>query len=167
MKRVAWLGLLIPLCGCSPDPADRIENGLVSRNRTLRADAVASASGLDDARTLALLVDTLENDDDLLDATARALVLRGREWERAHGGRGKARMNPVIAAVGETAAKRNLAASVRAKAVFVLGEVGSRRAKPQIADAASADSMAVQREQARALDKLGFTDTARAFEVTR
>ena len=165
--RLALCALSVLLSGCATNPLDRIRDEAVSRSPALRRAAVKLAGECPDPDALGVVIDALEADDEIRAAAAHALILRGREWERGHGRTNWTKANPVIAAVGETAAKVHLDGATRAKAVWVLGEIGSRKAKDAIAGAYGDDSMAVQHEQARARDKLGFTGTAVAYEVLR
>ena len=160
--------LLLPVfLGCAIDPVEKIEDDLAARDPAIRGAAVESAGRCGDPASLGLLIEPFEADPELLDPAAHALILRGRRWDKAHPRHRWDKGNPVIAAVGATAAKAHLEPEVRARACFVLGEIGSRKAKPFLLAAYGGDSMAVQREQARARDKLGFTNNAVAFEVLR
>lgn len=166
--RFALCGLLaLLLAGCAVDPVERIEDGLANRDVAAREMAAEAAGKCSDPDALALLIEAFEGDPDLLDSAAHALILRGRHWDREHPRYRWDKGNPVIAVVGATAAKTHLEPEVRAKACFVLGEIGSRKAKAFLLAGCGGDSLAVQHEQARARDKLGFTNNAVAFEVLR
>ena len=115
--------------------------------------------------SLEYLIDVFESYPDIRETAAKALVRRGREWKRRHPNVPKGRNNGVVVRVGAPATRSDLSPRLRVTAVWVLGEIGDRRAKPFVIGADGSDSMDVQREQTIALDKLGFTEGTRNPEL--
>ena len=162
---VAIAALLIA-SGCAVDPLDRLAADL-DANPDSRTSAARELADMTNRESLERLIESFRDYPDTRETTAAALVYRGREWKAQHPNLPKGRMNGVVTRLGEVAADRHLGASVRAKAVWCLAEIGDRRAKPCITSAYGADSMAVQAEVTVSLQKLGFTEEAHGMELLR
>jgi hypothetical protein len=132
---------------------------VVSPDPAARAGAVRNLAGEPNRNDLAVLVKVLGNDPAVSDLAALALIQQGRAE------RSRPRENPVVLAVSEAVGAAYLLPERRAKAAWVLGEIGDRRALGVLRGAGpGADEVGLQ--VARALDKLGYTGTARALELT-
>jgi hypothetical protein len=112
--------------------------------------------------SLMRLVETFQQEPAEREEAASALVRRGR----AHFAKDRTSKMPhlILVSVGNLAARQDLDPSIRAKAVWVLAEIGSRRARKAIEGAYAGDSMAVAEEVKISRDKLGFTSEAHPME---
>jgi HEAT repeat protein len=154
------------LAGCAVDPIEKLQDKLDSQRLAERRAAVRALETLKDERSVELLVETMGSDPDLLEQAGNALVLKGRKWEQKHPKAKKSEQNPVIEHLSQTVGDMHLDAAVRAKACWVLGEIGSRRALPAIKGRKDdPNSMIVRAEYATALSKLGSADPAAAMEM--
>jgi HEAT repeat protein len=160
------LGAALAFSGCAVDPIEKLQDQLDAQEVSEREAAVQTLETLRDERSVELLVETLEGDPDVMEQAGNALVMKGREWERKHPKAKKSEQNPVIEQLGQTVADMHLDAAVRAKACWVLGEIGSRRAlaavNPRKDDP---NSMIVRQEAVTARNKLGLTADAAAMEM--
>jgi HEAT repeat protein len=154
------------LVGCAVDPIEKLQDQLDSQQVAERQDAVTVLTALKDERSVELLIETLEGDPELLEQAGNALVTKGRDWEHKHPNAKKSEQNPVIEKLGATIADMHLEAAVRAKACWILGEIGSRRAIAALKGRqADPNSMTVRTEATTALNKIGSTGDASAMEV--
>lgn len=146
---VAMLAALLALGGCGLDVMETLGQEIDSPNVQTRKAAVLELANLRDSRAVKKLVDTLEADQDIYDLAAVALVKKGRE------AMAKPKENPVVKQVAEIMTSPHVGQEFRARAAWVLGEIGDRRA---IADlkgvAGGGDSLGL--EGTRALEKLGY-----------
>jgi len=153
MGSVACAALLIA-SGCGVDPLDSIQADLDAKPVSTRRAAVDELAQMSNRASLDTLVDAFTHDPTIREAGAKALVIRGREWKRTH----PKDISGVLTRLGDIAASQHTDASLRATAVWAMGEIGDRHAKTFIVAANGADSMAVQNEVAISLTKLGFSD---------
>jgi HEAT repeat protein len=160
--QLAWLA--VGALGCSVDPTEQLSEDLNGTDMDTRTAAMIQLGRMENRSSLELLVEAFEQDPTVREAAGKALVVRGRAW-RGRNPKPHGQVNGVIARVGEIAASRHAAPSLRAKAVWVLGEIGDRRAKLVIEAANGSDSMAVQHEVVTARQKLGFTSEAHEMEL--
>jgi len=163
----SWLLLLLLLSGCSVDPVDTALDNLERQDLATQREALrVLGHSEDEQRALPVLLESLE-EEGLRDEAARQLVLWGRRWEAHNQRPTDLKHNPVLAGVGLLAARADPEVSVRCKAVWVLGELGTRRAAKVIGAAYAGDSAKVAHEKALALRKLGFTAEAQRMDLTR
>jgi len=163
---LALLAAAVLLAGCAIDPIEKLQDKLDSQRLAERRAAVRALETLKDERSVELLVETMGSDPDLLEQAGNALVLKGRKWERKHPKAKKTEQNPVIEHLSQTVGDMHLDAAVRAKACWVLGEIGSRRALPALkVRKDDPNSMIVRAEAVTALNKLGSTGDAAAMEM--
>ncbi|MCD6351838.1 MAG: HEAT repeat domain-containing protein, partial [Armatimonadetes bacterium] len=101
----------------------------------------------------------LQGDEELCDQAGVALVKKGREWPE------KKKPNGVVEAVGRVAKNTHLLEKVRARACWVLGEIGNREAVP-ILNGLQTDTKPAVAEQAKAaLEKLGYFTEGRPYDI--
>lgn len=145
---VSWFTVLA-LSGCALDVTE-----------TASMDELAR---MNNKRSLERLVVEFETVPETREEVAKGLIRRGRRWFAEHPG--SLYTNLVIAEVGKTAASSHIDATIRSKAVWVLGEIAvlakpdhaRHEAKAAIVLACGDSSMSVGEEVAIALNKLGFT----------
>ncbi len=161
----AAAGLLLG-AGCAVDPIEKLEDELDKQEVHARVAAVHDLQDEKDERSIELLVETLESDPDLLEQAGNALVIKGREWERKHPNKKKTEQNPVTEAVGQSAKDMHLDAAVRAKACWILGEIGDRDALAVLGvKKDDPNSQRVRNEALLARAKLGFEAAAQRMEM--
>lgn len=166
-RLVVALALTLPLLisGCALDPMEKLSEDIDSQDINVRKAAVLTLANLRDDRALEALVDVLVNDEFLYDMAGVALVKRGREVVTDR------KPDVVITMVGN--AMKNVHSSLpnRARAAWVLGEIGDREAIDVLRvgttakDAAAADAILVQDAAKLALKKLGNDSDGAAFEL--
>lgn len=147
----ALLLLPLALAGCALDTTETASMDELSR--------------MTNKRSLERLGVEFETAPETREETAKALVRRGRAWFAEHPD--SHYDNLVIHDVGETAASVHIEPACRAKAVWVLAEIGDRSAKAAIGGAYAGDSTAVGEEVSLGLDKLGFTSEAHEMELLK
>ncbi len=163
LAAIAVLGAL--LSGCGIDPMERLNEEIKAEDIQTRRGAVLTLANLDDPRSVVALSGVFEDDDELRDMAAVALVKKGREQVTDQ------KPDPIIDGIAALANNVHLSEPVRARAAWILGEIGDREAIPALktASAAKLGSGAVAtvvREQAtQALEKLGYQEVGRAFEM--
>ncbi len=163
---LALLATALLVAGCAVDPIEKLQDQLDSRQLADRKTAVKTLETMKDDRSVELLIETLESDPDLLEQAGNALVIKGRGWEQGHPKAKKSEQNPVIEHLSQTVGDMHLDAAIRAKACWILGEVGSRRALPALkARVEDPNSMIVRTETGIALNKLGSSGDAAALEM--
>jgi hypothetical protein len=165
MKRVEWgvvlwaVAVMLVVGGCAVDPMEEIEQDVEAQELLTRQQAVLALTNLRDQRTIDTLVEVLQSDEELCDAAGVALVKKGREWPKDK------KPNEVVQAVGRVAANVNLLEKARARACWVLGEIGSREAIPTLKGLLNDASQAVKDQARYALEKLGYYTVGRAFDI--
>ncbi len=152
------------LTGCAVDPIEELSRKIESPRTTTREQAIIALANLQDRRAIELLSDALANDEELYDNAAVALVKHGRRFPVAR------EPNPVIEQVSKVVKNTHLGEQFRARAAWVLGEIGDRRSKPllqEVAAGALADAQKpiMVQQAVEALEKLGFDSTGRNYEL--
>ncbi len=136
------LAVAFLLAGCAVDPMEQLEQDIESQDVTVRQRAVLALANLRDDRALDALVDVLQGDEEVCDLAGVALVKKGREWPK------EKKPNAVVEAVGKVAKNTHLLEKVRARACWVLGEIGDREAVP-ILKGLLADTKTAVKDQAK------------------
>lgn len=160
----AALGLALT-AGCALDPMERLSEDTDSPDAAVRTAAVLELANLRDDRAIEALVEVLESDEEIFDMAGVALVKQGRETIT------KRKPDPVIAMVAGVMNNIHLPQGNRARAAWVLGEVGDREAIPALRtgagakDPAAADALHVQAQAKLALKKLGDASEGAPFEL--
>jgi len=145
----AMITALLALVGCGLDVMETLGQEIDSPKPEIRKAAVLQLANLRDSRAVKELVDALEADQDVYGLAAVALVKKGREAMR------RAKENPVVKQVAEVMTSPHVGLDFRARAAWVLGEIGDRRAIGDLKGVAGAgDSLGL--ECTRALEKLGY-----------
>lgn len=153
------------LAGCAIDPMVRLNEDIESEDVNVRREAVLTLANLNDPRSIVALNEVFEDDDELRDMAAAALVKKGREEVTDR------KPDPIIEGIAALANNVHLSEIVRARAAWILGEIGDREAIPALKTASGgklANTLAATllREQAtQALEKLGYKTAGRAFEI--
>jgi hypothetical protein len=159
--------LLVGLAaGCSVDPMERLSEDIKSQDVEKRRAAVLTLANLDDDRAVDALIDVLEGDDELCDMAGVALVKKGREVEEPD----PKKPNPVIDLVAKVLTNAHLAESFRARAAWVIGEIGDRRGIPPLQAGQTAltglkPATLVRDISKQSLEKLGFFSVGRQFDI--
>jgi len=154
--------LLVLLGGCAVDPIERLSDELDKDQVPARRAAVNELRTQKDERSIELLVETLESDPELLEDAGNALVLKGRQWEHKHPNKKKTEQNPVTEAVIQSCKDMHLDAAIRAKACWILGEIGDRDALGELgARKDDPYSQRVRNEALLAREKLGLEKAQR------
>jgi hypothetical protein len=152
--------------GCAVDPIERLSEDIKSQEKTTREQAILLMAKLDDDRTIELLTDMLESDDELFNKAAVVLVKKGRDVDEVD----PKKPNPVVDVVGKVLNNAHLAEPFRARAAWVLGEIGDRRAIPALqagqgAKVGEKPAVMVQDYAKQGLEKLGFFTDGRPFDL--
>ena len=153
------------LSGCAIDPMERLTDDIEAEDVDVRREAVLTLANLDDPRSIVALNDVFEGDEELRDMAAVALVKKGREQVTDR------KPDPIIEGIAALANNVHLSEIVRARAAWILGEIGDREAIPALKTAAGAklannEPATLVREQAtQALEKLGYKSAGRPFEI--
>lgn len=156
---------LLVLTGCGIDPMERLNEQIESEDIQVRRSAVLTLANIDDPRTTVALTEVFEDDDELRDMAAVALLKKGREQVTDE------KPDPIIEGIAALANNVHLSEEIRARSAWILGEIGDREAIPALktASAAKLSNGAVAplvREQAtQALEKLGYQEIGRDFEI--
>lgn len=148
----------LALMGCGADSMETLSQQIKSPDVTKRKAAVLQLANLKDPRALKLLADALESDPAICDQAGVALVKKGREFLS------RPKENPVVKQVADVLKSDLVAPPFRARAAWVLGEIGDRRAIPDL-KGATAGAESIGPEATHALDKLGFTAASRPFDL--
>ncbi|MGD9498161.1 MAG: HEAT repeat domain-containing protein [Armatimonadota bacterium] len=164
-----WLAITVlavwGLTGCAIDPMVRLEEAIESEDIAERREAVLRLANLDDPRSIVALNEVFEDDEELRDMAAVALVKKGREQVTDR------KPDPIIEGIAALANNVHLSEPIRARAAWILGEIGDREAITALKTAAGAklvsgDVATLVRAQAtQALEKLGYKQAGRAFEL--
>jgi len=151
--------------GCAIDPMVRLTEEIEAEDIRIRREAVLRLANLDDQRAVVALNDVFEDDPELRDVAAVALVKKGREQVTDR------KPDPIIEGIAALANNVHLSEIIRARAAWILGEIGDREAIPALKTAAAAKLVTgavapLVREQAtQALEKLGYKEAGRPFEI--
>jgi len=153
----AVLGLA--LAGCGLDPMERLGQAIVSPDLATRKEAVLQLANLNDTRAVKKLVDALQSDEQIADLVGVALVKKGRAQLT------RPRENSVVKQVAEVMKAAYVLPALRARAAWTLGEIGDRRAIPDLkAMLVEADPTLVA-EATHALEKLGYMSKGRRMDI--
>ena len=160
------VAILLGLCaaGCAIDPMERLVEDIESEDLQTRENAVVVLANLDDPRAIVALTEVFEDDEELMDKAAVALVKKGRELKTDE------KPDPIIDGIAALANNVHLPERVRARATWMLGEIGDREAVPALKTAAGAKlgsghpATFVRTQATEALEKLGNKTAGRAFE---
>lgn len=150
------------MAGCAIDPMEQLSQDVEIPDVQVRERAIRDLANLRDPRAIETLVEVMGSDEQMYDQAAVALVKKGRE------GLGSTRkLNPVVEKVMELLAKEHVGEPQRARAAWVLGEIGDRDAIPALITASGVGvALSLIVDQATyALEKLGYNSTGRAYEV--
>ncbi len=152
------------LVGCAVDPIEELSRQVESPRTSTRERAIIDLANLQDRRAVELLIDALAGDEELYDDAAVAVVKHGRQVQTSR------EKNPVVEQVSEIVKKTHVPEPFRARAVWALGEIGDRRAKPllqEVVGGSLADpKKPIMKQQAvEALEKLGFDSAGRSYEL--
>ncbi len=153
------------IVGCAIDPMVRLNEQIESEDVEVRRSAVLRLANLDDPRSVVALTEVFEDDEELQGMAATALVKKGREQVTDQ------KPDPIIEGIAALANNVHLSQEVRARAAWMLGEIGDREAIAALKTAAAAKlssgaAAPLVREQAnQALEKLGYKETGRPYEM--
>ena len=150
------------LSGCAVDPVEELSRKIESPRVASREQAILQLSNLRDRRAIELLAVALAGDEELCDQTAVALVKHGRCIEAGQ------ETNPVVERVTKVANNAHIAEQFRARAVWVLGEIGDRRARPvlqQVGQVGDVTKPVMTQQATEALEKLGCYSIGRPYEL--
>jgi HEAT repeat protein len=149
---------VLALAGCAVDPMEKLAQDIDSQDLTVKQRAVVALANLKDDRAADSLVEVLQ-DEDLCDQAGVALVKKGREVPE------KKKPNPVVEAVGKVCANTHLLETTRARACWVLGEIGDREAVPTLKGLVADTMVGVADQSKKALEKLGYYSASRAYDI--
>ena len=151
------------LVGCAVDPMEQLSQQVELPDETAKQQAILTLAGLRDSRAVDALIDVLQSDEQMYDQAAVALVKQGRAVQKSR------KTNPVTEKVGEVVGKGYVGEKFRARAAWVLGEIGDRQTIEVLTAAAGyGPGFSLVVEQAnKALDKLGYTSEGRPYEISQ
>ena len=161
---LAACGLLV-LSGCALDPMERLSEEIDAQEVATKRSAVLELANLRDDRAIEALVEVLESDEHVYDMAGVALVKQGRETITDK------KPDPVITMVAGIMNNVHQPQANRARAAWVLGEIGDREAIPGLRTgagaltASGAAAAAVQDQATLALKKLGNNSEGAQFEL--
>jgi HEAT repeat protein len=152
--------------GCALDPIERLSEDIKSQNVMDRETAVLQLANIEDDRTVDLLAEVLESDDELFNMAGVALVKKGREVNEPD----PKKPNPVVDAVAKVLKNAHLAEPFRARAAWTLGEIQDRRAIPALKGALTAlvgakPATLVRDMATQSLEKVGYHTAGRALDI--
>ncbi len=159
------LAIVLLAGGCAIDPMIRLDEQVEAEDVEVRRSAILALANLDDQRTVLTLTDVLERDEELRDMAAAAMVKKGREMVTPR------KPDPIIEGISALMNNVHMPQEVRARAAWILGEIGDREAIPALKTASGAvltdgSSAPLVRDQADiALEKLGHKSDGRPFEI--
>ncbi|MGI5816604.1 MAG: HEAT repeat domain-containing protein [Armatimonadota bacterium] len=162
---LAALTLLLLISGCGLDPMVRLNEQIEAEDVQVRRGAVLAHANLNDQRAIVALTEVFERDDELRDMAAVGLVKKGRELVTDE------KPDPIIEGIAALANNPRLSQHVRARSAWMLGEIADREAIPALKTASAAKLTSgaaaplVQEEAKKALEKLGYNETGRPFEM--
>jgi HEAT repeat protein len=147
------------IAGCAVDPMEQLSQDTDSLDKDVRSQAVLALANLKDDRATDSLVDVLQSDEEMCDYAGVALVKKGREWPA------EKKPNAVVDAVARVAANTHLLDKVRARACWVLGEIGDRQAVPNLKGLLADPIVPVAEQAKKAEEKLGYFTDGRAYNI--
>ena len=162
---LAAVTMMLTALGCAIDPMPRLNERIESEDVQTRLAAVIDLTNLSDPRALTALNEVFEDDEELRDVAAVALVKKGRELKTEE------KPDPIIEGIAALANNVHLPEQVRARAAWMLGEIGDREAIPALKAAAGAKlgsghpAPLVRAQATQALEKLGEKEEGRAYEL--
>ncbi len=148
------------LAGCAEDPIEQLSKDIDAQDYNTRLQAVKTLGQMEDERSVELLIEVLEGDEELLAEAAYELVRKGRETVTPEA------PDPVVDAVGRTLKDLHLEEEIRVTAAWILGEIGDREALPALGACASDKKVKVKTEVALSRQKLGFIDPAQPYDIS-
>ena len=163
LAAVAVLALL--MSGCGLDPMERLNEDIEAEDIQIRKAAVLTLANLDDQRAVVALSEVFEDDDELRDMAAVALVKKGREQVTDE------KPDPIIDGIAALANNIHLSEDIRARAAWILGEIGDREAITALKTATGAKTgsgavaQLVRDHATQALEKLGYQEVGRELEM--
>lgn len=162
---MAAAAVVLVLCGCGIDPMERLNEDIEAEDIQIRRSAVLTLANLENPRTVVALTEVFEDDDELRDMAAAALVKKGREQVTDQ------KPDPIIEGIAALMNNVRLSQQIRARSAWILGEIGDREAIVALKTASAAklssgEAAPLVREQAtQALEKLGYQEAGREFEI--
>ena len=163
LAAVAVLALLMSGCGLAP--MERLNEDIEAEAIQIRRAAVLTLANLDDQRAVVALSEVFEDDDELRDMAAVALVKKGREQVTDE------KPDPIIDGIAALANNIHLSEDIRARAAWILGEIGDREAITALKTATGAKTgsgavaQLVRDHATQALEKLGYQEVGRELEM--
>ncbi len=151
--------------GCAIDPMPRLSEQIEAEDVQTRETAVIRLANIDDPRAVTALTEVFEGDEELIDMAAVALVKKGRELKTDE------KPDPIIDGIAALGNNVHLPEKVRARAIWMLGEIGDREAIGACKTAAAAKlgsgypAPFVRAQATQALEKLGSAAAGRAYEI--
>jgi len=158
-------GAFLILSGCALDPMERLSEDIDSMDAKVRQQAVLELANLDDERAIEALVEVLESDEEVFDMAGVALVKQGRENVTDE------KPDPVLTMVAGVMTNVHLPVGNRARAAWVLGEIGDREAVALLRAGAGAllangqPAVPVQDQAKLSLKKLGDASSGAPYEI--
>lgn len=162
---LAALVMMLIGAGCAVDPMPRLKEQIDAEDVQTRLEALIRLANLDDPRAVTAITEVFESDEELMDLAAVALVKKGRELKTDK------KPDPIIEGIAALANNQHLPERVRARATWILGEIGDREAIPALKTASGAKlgsgypALNVRKQATEALEKLGEAEAGRAFEI--
>ena len=158
---IALTALAGVVTGCAVDPMERLSQDVEVPDVAIRERAIYALANLSDSRAIRTLLEVLESDEQMYDLAAVALVKKGRELSE------RPKTNPVVEEVTELLGKQHLGEPFRARAAWVLGEIGDRAAIPALRTASGAGpGLSLVVDQAnQSLEKLGDASQGCSYEI--
>jgi len=154
---IVFVGLV---AGCAVNPIEELSRNIESPRTTTREQAIIALANLRDSRAIELLSDALTSDEELYDNVAVALVKHGRRFPVDR------ETNPVIERISKIVKNTHIGEQFRARAIWVLGEIGDRRSIVVLIDApGGAQTPILEQQRVEALEKLGFDSAGRSYEL--
>lgn len=158
-------GAFATISGCALDPMERLSEDIDSMDANVRKQAVLELANLDDERAIEALVEVLESDEEVFDMAGVALVKQGRENVTEE------KPDPVLTMVAGVMKNVHLPVGNRARAAWVLGEIGDREAVAHLRAGAGAllangqAAVPVQDQAKLSLKKLGDASDGAPYEI--